>query len=88
MISPSPVKKNGSPSVIGSSSKGRQLYYSPDPNNYDNVANVSPSAAKRFNGSNTPNNAKMFLTRTSNKEKSSIIHSNFKINGNSLQKRE
>lgn len=83
MISPSPNKHNHSPSVVGSSSKGRQLFFSPDANN-DNGVHVTPSAAKRFNNgsSNTPKNTKMYVT----KNKSSTIHSNFKLTRNSVRK--
>ena len=84
IISPSPNKRNGSPSLVASSSKGRQLFMSPvDEGKNGNGVNVTPSAAKRYDGSsNTPKNTVMYET----KNRSSTITSNFKLARNSVRK--
>lgn len=51
IISPSPNKRNGSPSLVSSTSKGRQLFMSPDEGKNDNGVNVTPSATKRYDAS-------------------------------------
>ena len=88
--SPSPGKNGfenqGAPSVVGTSSKGRylspkRLYHLGSAEQIADGPSASPEL-KRFIQSNT---GKKYITKAS-KKGGSTIHSNFKINQNSLQK--